>query len=107
MTLGSIGRHMCQGEFESLKEIYNVSPEFVPRPYAWGRYSQPGPETYFLLAEFKEIGLQVSKLKILYADLSKSTLDYNIQCLSRALRKHTGHLLSFGFSCRTLLDTID
>lgn len=59
VTLGSTGRHMCEGEYESLKEIYSVSPDFVPRPYAWGKYCQPGPETYFLLAEFRDVGEQV------------------------------------------------
>lgn len=50
---------MCQGEFESLKAIHAFSPRFVPEPYAWGRYSQMDPETYFLLAEFRDVGKQV------------------------------------------------
>ena len=59
VTLGEIGRHMCEGEFESLKAIYEVSPDFVPKPYAWGKYSKEDPETYFLLAEFRDVGQQV------------------------------------------------
>ena len=50
---------MCEGEYESLKEIYQVPPDFVPRPYAWGRYREPQPEIYFLLAEFRDIDDQV------------------------------------------------
>ena len=50
---------MCEGEFESLKAIYAISPEFVPQPYAWGKYSQDNPETYFLLAGFRDVGEQV------------------------------------------------
>lgn len=50
---------MCEGEFESLKAIYAVSPSFVPKPYAWGKYKQDEPETYFLLAEFRDVGEQV------------------------------------------------
>ena len=50
---------MCEGEFESLRAIYAVSPGFVPEPYAWGRYGQGDPETYFLLAEFRDVGKQV------------------------------------------------
>lgn len=57
--LGDLGRHMCEGEFESLKAIHAVSPGFVPKPYAWGKYLQDTPETYFLLAEFRYIGEQV------------------------------------------------
>ena len=50
---------MCEGEFESLKAIYIISPNFVPRPYAWGRYVHNDPETYFLLTEFRNVGEQV------------------------------------------------
>ena len=50
---------MCEGEFESLKAAHAVFPEFVPEPYAWGKYTQRAPETYFLLTEFREIDTQV------------------------------------------------
>ncbi|KAL8864500.1 MAG: hypothetical protein Q9198_009822 [Flavoplaca austrocitrina] len=49
---------MCEGEYESLKEIYQVSPDLVPKPFAWGRYREPQPEIYFLLAEFRDVGDQ-------------------------------------------------
>ena len=52
---------MCEGEFESLKAIYAVSPGFVPKPYAWGKYEKTdktNQETYFLLAEFRDVGQQ-------------------------------------------------
>ncbi|KAI9690718.1 MAG: hypothetical protein M1820_009870 [Bogoriella megaspora] len=58
VSLGDTGRHMCEGEFESLKAIHTVSPGFVPEPYAWGKYKQASPEVYFLLAEFREVGEQ-------------------------------------------------
>ena len=50
---------MCEGEFESLKAIHAVSPSFVPQPYAWGRCRREDSETYFLLAEFRDVGEQV------------------------------------------------
>jgi len=50
---------MCEGEYESLKAIHAVSPGFVPQPYAWGKYAEKDPETYFLLAEFRDVGKQV------------------------------------------------
>ena len=53
---------MCEGEYESLKAIHAVSPGFVPKPYAWGRHIQEEPETYFLLAEFRDVGKQVRVL---------------------------------------------
>jgi fructosamine-3-kinase len=52
---------MCEGEFESLKAIDAVSPGFVQKPYAWGKYEktdQTNQETYFLLAEFRDVGQQ-------------------------------------------------
>ena len=49
---------MTEGEFESLKEMHATSPVFVPEPLAWGRYNQSEPETYFLLAEFRNVGEQ-------------------------------------------------
>ena len=55
---------MCEREFESLKAIHAVSPGFVPEPYAWGKYAEEDPETYFLLVEFRDIGKQVSALTI-------------------------------------------
>jgi len=49
---------MAEGEFESLKEMHGASPVFVTKPYAWGRFDEPEPETYFLLAEFRDVGEQ-------------------------------------------------
>jgi protein-ribulosamine 3-kinase len=50
---------MCEGEYELLKAIYAVSPSFVPKPYAWGKYEESTPETYFLQAAFRDVGEQV------------------------------------------------
>ena len=49
---------MTEGEFESLKAIHAVSPTFTPEVFAWGRFDEPEPQTYFLLAEFRDIGKQ-------------------------------------------------
>ncbi|KAI9761515.1 MAG: hypothetical protein M1840_001778 [Geoglossum simile] len=53
---GNLGRAMIEGEFESLKDIHKVAPSFVPIPYGWGKYLRE--DTYFLLAQFREIGQQ-------------------------------------------------
>ncbi|KAI1259687.1 Fructosamine kinase-domain-containing protein [Xylariaceae sp. FL1019] len=61
ISIGDTGRVMMQGEFESLKAIHHVSPELAPMPYAWGKFectSPREPDTYFLLAQFREIGEQ-------------------------------------------------
>lgn len=49
---------MVQGEFASLKEMHGVSPTFVPRPLAWGRFQNAEPEQFFLLTEFRNVGEQ-------------------------------------------------
>ncbi|EEP82520.1 predicted protein [Uncinocarpus reesii 1704] len=58
VSLGSHGRVMIEGEFESLKAIHSVTPGFVPFPHAWGKYKSGAEETYFMLAEFREVGEQ-------------------------------------------------
>lgn len=49
---------MSEGQYESDAAIYAISPLFTPKPFCWGKYKAPGPDTYFLLAEFREIGQQ-------------------------------------------------
>lgn len=46
---------MVHSEFECMSAIYDVTPDFVPRPVAWGTY-QSMPETYFFLCEFRDFG---------------------------------------------------
>jgi protein-ribulosamine 3-kinase len=48
---------MIEGEYESLKAIHQVSPEFAPKPYGWGKYEK-AEASYFLLAEFRDVGEQ-------------------------------------------------
>lgn len=75
MTLGEIGRRMCEGEFESLKAIYTVSPRSVPKVHAWGKFdaTEINEECiYFLLEEFRDIKVQPAdpvKLATLLAEL--------------------------------------
>ncbi|KAH8678407.1 hypothetical protein BX600DRAFT_431686 [Xylariales sp. PMI_506] len=49
-----LAKQMVYGEFESMKAIYNVLPEFVPAPIAWGMYRSVA-DTYFFLCEFREM----------------------------------------------------
>ncbi|KAH9889620.1 Fructosamine kinase-domain-containing protein [Xylariomycetidae sp. FL2044] len=48
------GRNMVEGEYESMKAIHTIVPEFVPRPVAWGSYDTV-PNTHFFLCEFREM----------------------------------------------------
>ncbi|KAG6361931.1 hypothetical protein INS49_010160 [Diaporthe citri] len=51
---GESGKKMVHSEFESMKAIYALTPDFAPRPIAWGRYESL-PETHFFLCEFREM----------------------------------------------------
>ncbi|KIW81892.1 hypothetical protein Z517_04918 [Fonsecaea pedrosoi CBS 271.37] len=48
------GRNMVHGEFESMKAIYSILPNFAPKPIAWGTY-QSNPDTHFFLCEYREM----------------------------------------------------
>ena len=45
---------MMHGEFESMKTIHTLMPDFAPRPIAWGTYKSI-PNTYFFLCDYKEM----------------------------------------------------
>lgn len=51
---GEVGRRMVSGEFASMTAIYQVVPEFVPKPLAWGAYDAV-PDTHFFLCEFRDM----------------------------------------------------
>jgi protein-ribulosamine 3-kinase len=48
------GRNMMHGEFESMKAIHTLLPNFAPKPIAWGTYKTI-PDTHFFLCEYKEM----------------------------------------------------
>ncbi|KAF1982272.1 hypothetical protein K402DRAFT_397712 [Aulographum hederae CBS 113979] len=75
VSLGDLGRTMIEGEFESLKALNAVSPEFCPEPYDWGKFQKL--DTYFLLAQFREVGEQPPdpiKFTARLADLHKRSI---------------------------------
>lgn len=45
---------MLHGEFESMKAIYALLPDFVPKPIAWGTYESM-LNTHFFLCEYREM----------------------------------------------------
>ncbi|KAA8647157.1 uncharacterized protein ATNIH1004_005845 [Aspergillus tanneri] len=48
------GKNMVHGEFESMKAIYTLLPDFAPKPIAWGTYYNI-PDMHFLLCEYREM----------------------------------------------------
>lgn len=51
---GDVGRNMVMSEFESLKTMHQIIPEFVPTPIAWGSY-ETVPDTHFILCQFRNM----------------------------------------------------
>lgn len=49
-----VGRKMMHGEYESMKAIHKLLPDFVPKPIAWGTYASV-PNTHFFLCHFKDM----------------------------------------------------
>ena len=63
---GNTGGMKCEGEYESLAAIHAISPGFVPKPFAWGKFHNKEPEAYFLLEEFRDFRNQVGPLDLLF-----------------------------------------
>lgn len=51
---GAVGKNMLSSEFESMKTIYALAPDFAPKPIAWGTYELI-PNTYFFICEFRDM----------------------------------------------------
>ncbi|KAJ5657797.1 Fructosamine/Ketosamine-3-kinase [Penicillium longicatenatum] len=49
------GRVMLEGEFHSMRELYNANPNFIPKPHAWGKFNISNPDTYYFLCDFIEM----------------------------------------------------
>ncbi|KAK3935809.1 hypothetical protein QBC46DRAFT_461873 [Diplogelasinospora grovesii] len=50
------GKNMASSEFEAMKTLYNVMPEMVVEPVAWGAYVEE-PDTYFFVCRFYDLML--------------------------------------------------
>jgi protein-ribulosamine 3-kinase len=48
------GKNMIYGEFESMKTIHTLLPDFAPKPIAWGTYESI-PDTHFFLCNYREM----------------------------------------------------
>ncbi|EAQ82890.1 hypothetical protein CHGG_11066 [Chaetomium globosum CBS 148.51] len=55
VAYGEHGRIMLNGEWESSKMIHDIMPNFIPTPYAFGRYKAGKPAAYFYLSEFVDM----------------------------------------------------
>jgi len=49
-----LGKNMVHGEFESMKAIHTLLPDFAPKPIAWGTY-ETVPDTHFFLCDYRDM----------------------------------------------------
>jgi protein-ribulosamine 3-kinase len=54
VSVGHHGREALRGEFEGTSAIYSITPDFVPKPIAWGTYKS-SPDTHFYLCKFYDL----------------------------------------------------
>lgn len=51
---GDTAKDMVHSEFESMKAIHSLTPDFAPKPVAWGSYGSV-QSTYFFLCEYRNM----------------------------------------------------
>ncbi|KAI1660619.1 NADP-dependent oxidoreductase domain-containing protein [Daldinia decipiens] len=51
VSIGHHGREALKGEFESTLAIYNITPDFCPKPIAWGTFASD-PTSHFYICKF-------------------------------------------------------
>ncbi|KAL8811096.1 MAG: hypothetical protein Q9200_002066 [Gallowayella weberi] len=49
---GDQGKAMLEGEFNSMCALYKAAPNFVPKPYTWGKLNVSSPDLYYFLSDF-------------------------------------------------------
>lgn len=49
-----VGKNMVRGEYESMKAIHTILPEFAPQPIAHGTY-ETVPDIHYFLCEFRDM----------------------------------------------------
>ncbi|KAF3056226.1 Alcohol dehydrogenase [NADP(+)] [Daldinia childiae] len=88
VSIGHHGREALKGEFESTLAIYNISPDFCPKPIAWGTFASD-PTSHFYICKFYDFIEGVPEPKGF------------AERLARLHSSHTSPDGKFGFHCAT------
>ena len=54
LGLGNLSRVMLQGEYESMKALHTISPDFVPYPLGYGTY-ESDKDMHFFMCDFIDV----------------------------------------------------
>ncbi|KAK0732425.1 Fructosamine kinase-domain-containing protein [Apiosordaria backusii] len=87
-SYGHHGREALRGEFEGTSAIHAITPEFCPRPIAWGTFTSQ-PDTHFYLCKYFE-----------FAEGIPSPSPF-CEKLARLHSRSCGLVDNFGFHCTT------
>lgn len=79
---------MARGEYKSMTAIYAVTPDFIPRPIAWGSY-EAIEGTHFFMCEYRDMSTDMPK-----------ALEFT-SSLARLHKDSTPPSRKFGFSVQT------
>jgi len=79
-----------KGEFASTSAIYALTPDFCPRPIAWGTF-KTDPDSHFYVCKFYDF----------IKDISVPAPDSFCQKLAELHSQHTSPEGKFGFHCTT------
>ncbi|RKK89758.1 hypothetical protein BFJ68_g16633 [Fusarium oxysporum] len=67
---GDNGRGMMSGEFESMSLLYLITPDFVPKPHAWGTY-QSLPNLHFFLCDFHDMTEELPEIETFTSNVAR------------------------------------
>jgi protein-ribulosamine 3-kinase len=70
VAAGDRGRGMMEGEYESMKVLYSVTPHFCPKPLTHGTFKS-NPDLHFFLCDFREMDDELPDLKNFCASLAQ------------------------------------
>ncbi|KAK3302968.1 Fructosamine/Ketosamine-3-kinase [Chaetomium strumarium] len=88
ISLGQHGRDALKGEFEATTAIYAITPDFCPKPIAWGRLAEC--DGCFYVCKFY--------------DFAAGVMPYPVSFCEKLARLHSSHTSpegKFGFHCTT------
>ncbi|KAK7883775.1 hypothetical protein LTR67_010937 [Exophiala xenobiotica] len=71
---GDVGKGMVQGEYEGVKALYKVAPDFVPRPVGWGTYAAD-QDAFFYLCDFVDMIEELPDMSKFCSRLAKMHTD--------------------------------
>ncbi|KAK4445762.1 Fructosamine/Ketosamine-3-kinase [Podospora aff. communis PSN243] len=88
VSVGHHGREALKGEFAATSAIYAITPDFCPKPIAWGSF-QHTPDEHFYICKFYNFGEGVPE-PVSFCEK-----------LARLHSSHTSPEGKFGFHCTT------